>query len=142
VNAATYLLDVNLLIALSSPDHLHHGRARRWFGGVESWATSPMTEAAFVRLMLNPVVAGRKRAAADVLAHLKAMRGRPGHQFWADDASFAEPSADMVGLVGHGQVTDLHLVDLAARRGGVLATFDSAIRSSLVEDDQRLVELV
>jgi predicted nucleic acid-binding protein len=27
-----YLLDVNLLLALTDPMHLHHNAAHRWFG--------------------------------------------------------------------------------------------------------------
>jgi hypothetical protein len=41
----TALLDVNVLIALGWPDHVHHAAARHWFGQSCSngWATTPIT---------------------------------------------------------------------------------------------------
>jgi predicted nucleic acid-binding protein len=42
----TYLLDVNVLIALIDPAHIAFDRAHEWFDAIgrHSWATSPMTE--------------------------------------------------------------------------------------------------
>jgi predicted nucleic acid-binding protein len=39
-----YLLDVNLLLALSDPIHVHHEAAHHWFGqtGRQAWATCPL----------------------------------------------------------------------------------------------------
>jgi toxin-antitoxin system PIN domain toxin len=138
----TFLLDVNVLVALTNPDHVHHGRATAWFESVASWATCPTTEAAFLRLMMNPAVAGRAIDATEALGVLAALRALPGHRFLADDTSLADPAIDLIGLRGHRQVTDLHLVNLAARNGAVLATFDGAIASALVGDDKGLVTLV
>jgi len=41
-----YLLDVNVLLALSDPMHLHHEAAHVWFveKGKAAWATCPITE--------------------------------------------------------------------------------------------------
>jgi uncharacterized protein len=52
----TALLDVNLLIALLWPAHEHHEAAHRWFGARRSkrWATCPLTQLAFVRIVSNP----------------------------------------------------------------------------------------
>ena len=49
----TYLLDVNLLLALSDPMHIHHESAHRWFSekGQQSWATCPLTENALLRIV-------------------------------------------------------------------------------------------
>jgi predicted nucleic acid-binding protein len=42
----TYLPDINLLLALSDPMHIHHQAAHRWFAetGQTAWATRPITE--------------------------------------------------------------------------------------------------
>jgi hypothetical protein len=50
---AMYLLDVNILIALADPNHIHHGRARGWFLSEhrEAWATCPLTENGFIRIL-------------------------------------------------------------------------------------------
>jgi toxin-antitoxin system PIN domain toxin len=141
-DAPCYLLDVNVVIALTNPSHVHHQRAHQWFAGVKAWATTAITEAAFIRLMLNPAVAGRSATGAEVLSLLAALRAWPGHRFISDDSSLSEPAIDLVGLVGHRQVTDLHLVNLAARSGTVLATFDTAISGALIGADQQWVKLV
>jgi hypothetical protein len=43
-----YLLDVNVLIALSDPMHVHHESAQRWFAreGRKACAACPLTESA------------------------------------------------------------------------------------------------
>ena len=138
----TYLLDVNVLVALTKRNHVLYRRAHHWFAGVQSWATTPMTEAAFIRLMLNPLVSGMVLKRADVLAVLVALRRWPGHVFIADDSSLAQPVIDLCGLVGHKQVPDAHLVNLAAQHGAVLATLDGNIEKMLVPDDQKWVHIV
>jgi len=44
--------------------------------------------------------------------------------FVPDDTSLADPAIDLIALSGYRQVTDLHLVNLAARHGLRLVTFD------------------
>lgn len=139
---STYLLDVGVLVALTNAHHVHHGRVRRWFADVDHWATTPVTESAFVRLMLNPAVAGTQRSAREVLDVLRAMQTRRGHAFVADDSRLTEAQIDLSGLMGHRQVTDLHLVELAARHGLVLATLDTRISSALISADQTWVTLI
>ena len=50
------LLDTNLLIALFWPSHVNHALAVKWFTQkrVRGWATCPITEAGFVRIVSNP----------------------------------------------------------------------------------------
>jgi toxin-antitoxin system PIN domain toxin len=131
-----------VLIALTNPSHAHHQRAHQWFAQIGAWATTPLTEAAFIRLMMNPAVAGRAATSAEVLSLLTALRSWPGHRFLADGSSLCEAEIDLIGLVGYRQVTDLHLVNLAALHGMVLATFDTAIQAALVGTNQSLVKLV
>jgi len=49
----TYLLDVNLLVALFDRRHLNHEAAHDWFArrGIDSWATCPITENGFLRVI-------------------------------------------------------------------------------------------
>ena len=64
-----------------------------------------------------------------------------GHEFWIDDV---EPSqtlaADPPRLTGYRQVTDAHLIAVAARHGGFVATFDNAM-AALAGDEQRVLVL-
>ena len=47
------LLDVNVLIALCDPNHVHHERGRSWFlsPDCDAWATCPITENGLVRIL-------------------------------------------------------------------------------------------
>ena len=125
-----HLLDVNVLVALAWPTHVHHVAARRWFAAAhdEGWATTPVTEFGFVRVSSNPAAVGEALSPAESTDVLAAMRGRPNHHFWTDDVSPTEPgTVDPGRLVGHRQVTDAHLLGLARRHNGRLATLDHAV---------------
>lgn len=139
---AVYLLDANVLIALANQHHVHHAAAHCWFASIGHWATTPLTETAFVRLQSNSAVTGREISCGSALAALAAMREHPGHTFLGDESSLADPSINLMSLVGFRQVTDFHLVNLCAMHGAVLATFDAKISNALVSDDRRLVEIV
>ncbi len=135
--SAAALLDVNVLIAMVWDQHVHHGAARRNFASVAGrWATTSVTESGLVRLLLTPAVVGRTVSANEALAILRGIRSVPGWTWWPDDASFADSVIDLSVLMGRRQVTDLHLVDLAARRGGHVVTFDARLRSALVPADR------
>ena len=142
-----HLLDTNVLIALLWPSHSQHERAVKWFTRhrAKGWATCPVTEAGFVRIVSNPAFsrdAVTPREAAGVLAANTAAKD---HTFWPDEFPFVEAVAFAgVRLVGHQQVTDAYLLGLAIRRGGVLATLDERI-AALAEPksaERKAVEVV
>ena len=130
------LPDVNVLVALLQPDHVHHQNAKQWFANVARFATTPITEAGLLRVSLNPSVMGANIRATDALASLRSIRADPRAEFLADDTSLAQATINLVGLAGHRQVTDLHLVNLAAAHSARLVTFDTKIRPVLTPDDQ------
>lgn len=138
----THLLDVNVLLALSLSNHQHHDRAGAWFEAGVEWATTPLTESAYVRLMCNPAVVGYTIAVPDVLEALRAMRSASGHDFLADDSSLSDPVIGLGPLAGTKQVTDFHLLNLAVRNGLSFATFDGALLRALTADDRRHVHLI
>ncbi|HYY17465.1 MAG TPA: VapC toxin family PIN domain ribonuclease, partial [Streptosporangiaceae bacterium] len=47
------------------------------------------------------------------------------HEFWPDDLPYTE--VPVQGIIGHRQVTDAYLAQLARARGARLATFDQAL---------------
>lgn len=140
------LLDVNVLIALAWPQHVHHALAHAWFDrfGRQAWASCPLTELAFVRISSNPKIianAVSPHAAAEVLAQIVAL---PNHKFWADDLP-AQGLAAMAGtaLTGHRQVTDAYLLLLARHHGGAVATLDAGLAELLpVAERSRRVVLI
>ncbi len=138
-----FLLDLNVLIALTWPGHVHHGRAQTWFASMGGrWATTPFTEAGFLRLSTNTAVVGEAPSMAEALMLLITMRSVPGHLFIPDSTSLTSATISTAGLVASTQVTDVHLVNLAADSGAVLATLDKAIASYLDPADRHHVRLL
>jgi toxin-antitoxin system PIN domain toxin len=123
-----FLLDVNLLIALFDPDHVHHEAAHVWFGIHRSsgWATCPLTENGLVRILSNPAYSPAAERAAEIARRLRSFRESGHHVFWPDDVSVCDASVFSL-TVGHRQISDVYLLALAVRRGGRLATFDRSI---------------
>ena len=118
------LPDVNVLVAMTNPAHVHHKVALEWFTGTAAFATTPITETGLVRLVLNPAVMGTAIDAETALAVLRSVRGDARHQFIADGSSLADAHVGLEGLRGHQQVSDLHLLNLAAANRAKLVTFD------------------
>ena len=126
----TPLLDVNVLVALAWPNHVHHEQARRWFDGShqKGWATCPLTESGFVRVSSNRRVIPEARRPLEAILLLRELTSLPGHSFWTDDVSVARSEwVEAERLTGHGQVTDAHLVALAVQNQGRLVTFDRGV---------------
>ena len=124
------LLDINVLVALAWPNHVHHEPAHRWFRktGSEGWATCPVTQTGFVRVSSNDRVLPDARPPAEALAVLERIIRLPGHVFWSDDTSLCTSKfVSRRRLIGHQQVMDAHLLALALARGGRLATFDRGV---------------
>lgn len=139
----SYLLDVNLLLALMDPMHVHHDAAHRWFSqkGSQSWATCPLTENGFVRVASHPRYPNSVGNVGVILGLLNQFCGLDGHQFWMADVSVRELLSPEV-VLGHNQLTDVYLLGLAVRYGGKLATLDQRIPASLVEGGIDAIELI
>lgn len=126
------LPDVNILIALFDPRHIHHEPAQEWFTSVHAigWATCPLTENGFIRIASNPNYENLRLSVAEVGAGLQALFASvPGsHQFWPDDISLSDPTLfDLSAVQGYRQLTDLYLLGLCQQRDGTLVTFDGGI---------------
>jgi toxin-antitoxin system PIN domain toxin len=142
----TYLLDINVLIALSDPRHVHYEPAHRWFSAVGSgsWATCPLTEAGFVRIISSPSYPSITATPADAAVRLRLSCAAHGHVFWPDTISILDPTLfDLSKLQGHRQIADAYLAALAKRNGGKLATFDANIPvAAIVGSTADLVEVI
>jgi hypothetical protein len=125
-----YLLDVNVLIALAWPEHRQHGMVRAWFAknSGKGWATCPMVETGFVRIVSNPAFSLRSVSVKEAVDGLAVSLGDGNHQFWPDSISFPEAVHLLKApITGHQQITDAYLVGLAIRNRGRLATMDRGI---------------
>ena len=123
------LLDVNVLVALFDPHHIHHDAAHEWFQQNRhfGWATCPMTEAAFVRVLSNPVYGVAGERAATALERLRVFCDSGDHQFWRDALSMRDDVFDLARAGGHARLIDIYLLGLAVNRKGRLATFDGSL---------------
>jgi hypothetical protein len=125
-----YLLDTNLLIALLWPSHERHNVAVKWFvrHRGKGWATCPITQAGFVRIVSNPAFSRDAVQPREAIQVLSANTAANDHQFWPDELPLPKAAAFAgVRLMGHQQVTDAYLLGLAISRGGLLATLDKRI---------------
>lgn len=117
----TALLDANVLIALVVTEHVHHDAATEWLSAYDAgFATCPITQGSLIRLLVR---AGQSAAAAREV--VGAVEKAKRHEFWPDSVSFAD--VQIGGVIGHRQVTDAYLAQLARRRKGQLATLDSGL---------------
>ncbi|WP_380166937.1 TA system VapC family ribonuclease toxin [Jannaschia sp. R86511] len=123
------LLDVNVLLALFDRDHVDHRTAQAFVvsGLGDGWASCPITQNGFVRVISQPRYPSPVTT-ADALLRLAEATADESHAFWPDDESLTDPRVlAPAALLGPRQVTDAYLLALAVRHGGRLVTFDSTI---------------
>jgi toxin-antitoxin system PIN domain toxin len=144
---AAFLLDVNVLIAMAWPTHGAHEKVQEWLArhASEGWATCPLTQTGFVRILSNPAFSPNALTPTHAAALLQANLGHPSHKFWADELSFIQALEPFhPRLAGHQQVTDAYLLGLAMHKKGKLATMDRAVLTLLPEKsrDRDSIELI
>jgi toxin-antitoxin system PIN domain toxin len=117
----TALLDANVLIALVITEHVHHDAAAEWLSASDAtFATCPITQGSLIRFLVRS-----GQSAADARDVVGAIENADRHEFWSDSVTFAD--VEFGGVVGHRQVTDAYLAQLARSRNGQLATLDSGL---------------
>jgi uncharacterized protein len=129
-----FLLDANVLIALSWPQHAAYPRVTRWFraNSHQGWATCPFTECAFLRIISNRAFSSEALSIPNSVELLQRNLKHPDHRFWPDDLGAAQAMRVFQNrLVGHQQVTDAYLLALARKKGGKLATLDRSVAGLL-----------
>ena len=138
-----YLLDINMLIALTDPMHVHHESAHKWFAakGHAAWATCPLTQNGFVRITSHPNYPNRPGDVSAVISILRKVCKSPGHHFWAEDLSILKilkPDA----IITHAQITDVYLLGLAMHHEGKLATLDRRIAVNSIQNGRQALEII
>jgi len=129
----TYLVDVNVWLALAVEGHVHHAVAKEWFSGLASgearWCS--LSELSFLRLSTNRAALGRSvvtpRAAWELLQTLlsdeRVREVREPDGLLPKMRDFTAPAREMSG----SSWTDAYLAAFAAACGYTLATFDKRI---------------
>jgi toxin-antitoxin system PIN domain toxin len=134
------LLDINVLLALAWPNHQHHALAHRWFAreARHGWATCSFTQLGFVRLSSNPAYTPSAVSPPEAAGLLDRWVRHPRHAFW--DSAPATRAVIYARAVGHQQVNDAWLVEVARQSDGRVVTFDRRI--SLHDGDRSRVTVV
>jgi toxin-antitoxin system PIN domain toxin len=127
---------VNVLIALFDAAHVHHEAAHQWFAKSRTygWATCPLTENAFVRVLSSPSYSGQATTSEDAITCLRMFCAAQEHIFWPDAVTLRERGRFRWKHVqGHRQIMDIYLLALAVANNGRLVTFDATIALKAVD---------
>lgn len=132
-----YLLDVNLLIAMAWPSHVHYYAAQKWFAKKRKsgFRTCPLTQIGFVRISSNPRFTPEAVSPREALTLLERVTSLPEHEFWPADLGLSVIEK-LEPIVGHRQVADAYLLALARSRHGILATLDRGTLALIGEKEQ------
>lgn len=125
-----YLLDVNVLVGLSFPEHTLHSRAYDWFhrSHGRAWASCPTTQAGYLRVAYQ-LLGGTHGALSQALSGLEQSCLNSDHVFWEIDVDLGElSSVERAKLIGGSQITDMQLLMLAYGRKAQLVSADRGIR--------------
>jgi uncharacterized protein len=126
---ASYLLDVNVLIALFDPSHPHHEAAHSWFAAhqMDGWATCPVTQNGCVRVLSSTGYPGRV-SVSQAVAMVRELCAAPTHSFWPVSPALVESAIFRAEAIpGAKQITDVHLLATAIGHAAKLVTFDRSI---------------
>ena len=124
------LFDVNVLIALFQPDHVHHQRVHDWWADNQhqGWASCPLTENGFVRILSQPKYPLPQTVQSAIKLLRSAMK-ETNHSFWPDDLSLCDGRAFTIeAFTHHAQVTDSYLLALGIKNNGRLVSLDRDIK--------------
>jgi len=141
--SSRYLLDVNVLIALTSKSHVHHQLVHEWFYASPElhWSVCAFTEAGFVRTSTAP--RSGQISMIEATTVLTQLARHPGYRYQAIDADWQTLCGPLFKrLYGTNQVTDAYLLGLAIRHGLILVTMDKGILHLAGKDHSRHVLLL
>ncbi|MBV9073380.1 MAG: VapC toxin family PIN domain ribonuclease [Acidobacteria bacterium] len=133
---AVHLLDINVLLALVWPSHEAHHVVAAWFkhNQKSGWATCPITQIGFVRILSNPAFSGNSVSPDEAQEILARTVEQTSHRFWPADVDYQTAIASSAAsLSGHKQISDAYLVGLAMHHRGKFATLDQRIKTMLPE---------
>jgi toxin-antitoxin system PIN domain toxin len=142
---STYLLDVNVLIALIDPAHSHHPQAHEWFHhvGSNAWVTCALTQNGVLRIIGHARYPEGPKTPAKVVSLLADLCALPGHRFWPCDHSLLDsPMVDSARLLDSSQITYTYLLALAVKHGGKLATFDRRLVADAVRGGKAALHVI
>jgi toxin-antitoxin system PIN domain toxin len=134
----TFLLDVNLLLALIWQSHEHNEIARNWLKTVGSFATCPISQLGFGRISSHPSL-GYGMSPDEAFTMLRRFLADPRHIFIPDNLSAEDRIVRTDLMLGPNQVTDLYLAALARQHDVSLATLDQELVKKFATEPELVV---
>lgn len=140
-----FLLDVNALLALLDPMHVHHDAAHRWYANRSPLRllTCSHLENGVIRVASQPKYPNCLGTSGRVRESLKEFIGKAGAEFCEHDVSLLDDEVLLqpAGLTP-SRVSDLYLLALAASQRARLATFDRGIPAAAVAGGVGALEVI
>jgi predicted nucleic acid-binding protein len=136
----TFLLDVNVLMALLWENHEHHQVARPWFRQITGLRNVSSNPTRF-RPHFFASRSGIQHVARSGIQCFETISADARHRFVFDDLSCADRVLRTDLMTGANQVTDHYLVALARKHGFALATFDESLAGTFSQETD-LVRLI
>lgn len=139
------LLDVNALLALLDPMHVHHEAAHDWYGRRPGrlLLTCSHVENGVIRVASQPKypnclgTSGRVREALKIFIGQVSAERCSREVALVDDSILLRPE-----LLTPSRVSDLYLLALAAANDARLATFDRRIPAAAVAGGPQALEII
>ena len=142
----SWLLDVNVLIAILDEDHIHHSIASDWLSKYceNGWATCPITENGIVRILSNPAYGLEGSTPKIVNVYFGRLKKiYPHHKFIADSYPLDDGTINFDYVLNSKQLTDAYLTGLAYRESLKFVTFDKGVKSLyLMEKPEDIIVLL
>lgn len=140
-----FLPDVNTVLALLDPMHVHHEAAHRWYASQSPLriVLCPHVENGVIRVASQPKypnclgTSARVREALGDFARQAIAESCAKAVSLLDDGILLKPA-----LLTPSRVSDLYLLALAAANGIRLATFDRRIPSDAVAGGDQALEII
>ena len=123
------LLDINALLALGWANHPFHRAVRERLLQVACpWATCAMVQLGFLRLSMNPAAVAPNAAASGTQAHalLKQLVSDRERQY-LDTAPAPAETPSFSKALGHNQINDLQLIEIARANECMLLSADKGL---------------
>jgi toxin-antitoxin system PIN domain toxin len=140
-----FLLDVNALLALLDPMHVHHHAAHAWYAGLVDpvIVTCGHVENGVLRVASQPKYPNSPGTTTRVREMLRNFIRSVSHEFCRRDASLLDDAVLIQSKqLSPNRVADLYLLAIAAADGAKLATFDHKIPAEAVAGGAGALELI
>ena len=140
-----FLLDVNALLALLDPMHVHHEAAHDWYGqrSRRLLLTCSHVENGVIRVASQPKYPNCLGTSGRVREALQKFIGQVSAERCGRDVALVDDSILLrPELLTPSRVSDLYLLALAAANEARLATFDRRIPATAVAGGPKALELI